>query len=54
MNRTIALIIVAVMALAVVGNVVLQGPNWVALIFVIIAGAAWAFRRDEEVATDVD
>ncbi|WP_018022267.1 hypothetical protein [Corynebacterium doosanense] len=48
MNRTIALIIVAVMALAVIGNVVLHGPNWVALIFIAIAGAAVAFSRNDQ------
>lgn len=43
MNRTIALIIVIAMVVGIVVNYLLAGPNWVALIAVLIAGVAVAF-----------
>lgn len=60
MNRTLALVIVAVMAAGIIVNYLLSGPNWVALIAVAIAGVAVAFGigtpppSDEGEETDLE
>lgn len=65
MNRNLAIVIVAAMIIAIIANYVLAGPNWVALVAVLISGVAVSFgfgavpaqRRgewDEDVTRDLD